>query len=97
MRDPVERILSQQRMKLRKRGELHPDAEVEQLRRAARTLQQRSSQRSDYLHTLQALSTAFSSDDLFIDLYERLFTAPVYQRLCQHLLINYKEGWETSL
>ena len=91
MRDPVERILSQQRMKLRKRGELHPDAEVEQLRRAARTLQQRSSQRSDYLHTLQALSTAFSSDDLFIDLYERLFTAPVYQRLCQHLLINYQQ------
>ncbi|MEC8213713.1 MAG: sulfotransferase family protein [Cyanobacteriota bacterium] len=91
MRDPVERILSQQRMKLRKRGELHPDAEREQLRRAARTLQQRASQRSDYLHTLQALSQAFSSDDLCIDLYERLFTENIYQRLCQHLMIDYQE------
>ena len=33
----------------------------------------------------------FFSDDLFIDLYERLFTEPIFRRLCQHLMIDYLE------
>ena len=91
LRDPVERILSQQRMKLRKRGELRPELEREQLLRASRKLKQQPSQRSDYLHTLKALQTAFSPEELFIDLYERLFTEPVFRQLCQHLMIDYLE------
>ena len=91
LRDPVERILSQQRMKLRKRGELRPELERDHLLNASRKLKQQSSQRSDYLHTLKALQTAFSPDEVFIDLYERLFTEPVFRQLCQHLMIDYLE------
>ena len=91
LRDPVERILSQQRMKLRKRGELQPELEREQLLRASRKLKKQPSQRSDYLHTLKALQTAFAPEELFIDLYERLFTEPVFRQLCQHLMIDYLE------
>ena len=91
LRDPVERILSQQRMKLRKRGELRPELERDHLLYASQKLKQHSSQRSDYLHTLKALQTAFSPDELFIDLYERLFTEPIFRRLCQHLMIDYLE------
>ena len=91
LRDPVERILSQQRMKLRKRGELQPELERDHLLYASQKLKQQSSQRSDYLHTLKALQTAFSPDELFIDLYERLFTEPIFRRLCQHLMIDYLE------
>ena len=91
LRDPVERILSQQRMKLRKRGELRPELERDHLLYASQKLKQQSSQRSDYLHTLKALQTAFSPDELFIDLYERLFTEPIFRRLCQHLMIDYLE------
>ena len=91
LRDPVERILSQQRMKLRKRGELRPELEREQLLYVSRKLKQQSSQRSDYLHTLKALQKAFAPEELFIDLYERLFTEPVFRRLCQHLMIDYLE------
>ena len=91
LRDPVERILSQQRMKLRKRGELQPELECKQLLRASQKLMQQPSQRSDYLHTLKAIQTAFSPKELFIDLYERLFTEPVFRELCQHLMIDYLE------
>jgi len=91
LRDPVERILSQQRMKLRKRGELRPELEREQLLRASRKLKQQPSQRSDYLHTLKSLQTAFAPEELFIDLYERLFTEPVFRQLCHHLMIDYLE------
>ena len=91
LRDPVERILSQQRMKLRKRGELRPELECKQLLRASQKLKHQPSQRSDYLHTLKALQTAFSPEELFIDLYERLFTEPVFRQLCHHLMIDYLE------
>jgi hypothetical protein len=91
LRDPVERILSQQRMQLRKRGELQPELEREQLLRASRKLKHQSSQRSDYLHTLKALQTTFAPEELFIDLYERLFTEPVFRQLCHHLKIDYQE------
>ena len=91
MRDPVERILSQQRMKLRKRGELQPDMERNHLLRTAHKLKQQSSQRSDYLHTLKALSQAFAPTDLFIELYERLFTEHVYEQLCSHLMVPYQQ------
>ena len=91
LRDPVERILSQQRMQLRKRGELRPELEREQLLRASRKLKQQPSQRSDYLHTLKALQTTFAPEELFIDLYERLFTEPIFRQLCHHLMIDYLE------
>ena len=89
MRDPVERILSQHRMKLRTSGNLEPDKEVEQLRSAANKLVHRQSHRSDYLSTLNVLNHAIDQQNVFIDLYERLFTEPVFSRLCQHLNIAY--------
>ena len=90
MRDPVERILSQQRMQLRKRGELQPEKEIEKLRTAANKLANQPSRRSDYLGTLNALERSIPKQHIFIDLYERLFTEPVYTRLCHHLHLSYQ-------
>ena len=89
MRDPIERILSQQRMKLRKAGTLEPENEIDQLRKAAAKLSRQQSKRSDYLSTLKNLKAAFGSDDLFVDLYENLFNKSTFQRLCDFLLIDY--------
>ena len=90
MRDPVERILSQQRMQLRKRGDLNPAQEVNHLRKAAIKLKHSPSRRSNYLQTLETLEAVFQPKEVFIDLYERLFTTPVYERLCAHLQIPYR-------
>jgi hypothetical protein len=38
--------------------------------------------RSDYGHTLRALTQVFDPSECFIDFYERLFTPASWQRLC---------------
>lgn len=91
LRDPVERVLSQQRMKLKKSGSLKPEQEVMQLRRAAAKLQKKPSQRSNYSQTLRHLYEAFDEQDILVALYEQLFTEPIFQRLCNHLNIDYIE------
>lgn len=91
LRDPVERFLSQQRMKLRKAGELEPEQELQQLQRAAQKLSKTGSRRSDHLHTLTALEHAFSRENMFIGLYEQLFSEGCYQKLCQKLRIPYQQ------
>ncbi|WP_413441936.1 sulfotransferase family protein [Synechococcus sp. MIT S1220] len=89
MRDPVERILSQQRMKLRKSNSLNPEHELDQLRTLASKILEKPSQRSNYLSTLQNIKAVFDQKDLFIDLYEKLFTETTFQALCRHLHLDY--------
>ena len=75
MRDPVERFLSQQRMQLRKRGLLTPEHEIEHLNKASLKLLKRESPRNDYPATLDALRGGLAESEIFIGLYETLFTA----------------------
>ena len=82
MRDPVERFLSQQRMQLRKRGLLKPEHEIEHLDKASLKLLKRESPRSDYPATLDALRNGFAESEIFIGLYESLFTAATHRELC---------------
>ena len=85
MRDPVERFLSQQRMQLRKRGLLTPAHEIEHLNKASLKLLKRDSPRNDYPATLDALRDGFAESEVFIGLYETLFTADNHGCLCRYL------------
>ena len=85
MRDPVERFLSQQRMQLRKRGLLTPVHEIEHLDKASLKLLKRESPRNDYPATLDALRSGLAESQVFIGLYETLFTAATHRELCRHL------------
>ena len=85
MRDPVERFLSQQRMQLRKRGLLTPAHEIEHLNKASLKLLKRESPRNDYPATLDALRGGLAESEIFIGLYETLFTAATHRELCRYL------------
>ncbi len=85
MRDPVERFLSQQRMQLRKRGLLTPAHEIEHLDKASIKLLKRESPRNDYPATLDALRGGLAESEVFIGLYETLFTPAAHQDLCRYL------------
>jgi len=85
MRDPVERFLSQQRMQLRKRGSLTPEQEIEHLDKASIKLHKRVSPRSDYAATLDALRAGLAESEVFIGLYETLFTPAAHRDLCRYL------------
>ena len=85
MRDPVERFLSQQRMQLRKRGLLTPAHEIEHLDKASLKLLKRESPRNDYPATLDALRGGLAESEIFIGLYETLFTAATHRELCLYL------------
>ena len=91
LRDPVERFLSQQRMKLRKAGRLEPEQERQQLLRAAQKLSKEGSNRSNHLKTLATLEHVFSRENMFIGLYEQLFTEGSYRNLCLKLKIPYQQ------
>ena len=98
MRDPIERIISSQRMQLRKQNQLNHDAEVDALRQLCMERPERVNLRSDYGHTLMALSQIFDPSACFIDLYERLFTPESWQRLCDVLNVPYEEpDWEQQV
>ena len=85
MRDPIERFLSQQRMQLRKRGLLTPEHEIEHLNKASIKLLKQDSPRSDYAATLDALRAGLAQSEVFIGLYETLFTPAAHRDLCRHL------------
>ena len=85
MRDPVERFLSQQRMQLRKRGLLKPEHEIEHLSKASIKLLKRDSPRSDYPATIDALRDGLATSEMFISLYETLFTPTDHRALCRFL------------
>ena len=91
MRDPIERVISSQRMKLRKRGEKDPSQEIEALRSLVNKLPKRFSIRSNYAQTLGALDEAFGHENCFISFCETLFTQKTYANLCKFLDINYQE------
>ena len=88
MRDPIERIISSQRMKLRKQGQRDTRSEVESLRK--RVAKGRGL-RSNYGQTLDALDRAFGLENCFIGLFETLFTPSSYNELCSFLTIPYVE------
>ena len=98
MRDPIERIISSLRMKLRKQNQLNHEAEVEALRQLCVEQPEMVTLRSDYGHTLRALTQVFDPSECFIDLYERLFTPASWQRLCDVLNVPYEEPeWEQQV
>jgi hypothetical protein len=98
MRDPIERIISYQRMQLRKQNQLNHETEVKALRQLCIERPVRVTLRSDYGHTLMALTQVFEPSECFIDLYERLFTPESWQRLCDVLNVPYeKPNWEQQV
>ena len=98
MRDPIERIISSQRMQLRKQNQLDHEAEVEALRKLCIERPERVTLRSNYSHTLMALQQVFDPSECFVDLYERLFTPSSWQRLCDVLNVPYEEpDWEEQV
>ena len=88
MRDPIERLISSQRMKLRKQGLRDAATEVATLRKR---VAKGSGLRSNYGQTLEALDQAFGLEHCFVGLFETLFTKPTYSELCNFLSIPYKE------
>lgn len=100
MRDPLERWLSQHRMQLRKKGQLHPNFEIEYFQNLAAKSKNTPivSLKSDYATTIEALSNSFDPDQIFIGFYEQLFSEPEYKRLCDYLHINYQAPlWDTRI
>ena len=98
MRDPIERIISSQRMQLRKQNQLNQKAEVQALRKLCVERPERVTLGSDYGHTLMALNQVFDPSECFIDLYERLFSPTSWQRLCDVLNVAYEEPeWEQQV
>jgi hypothetical protein len=95
MRDPIERLISSQRMKLRKQGRRDAASEVAALRQRAR---KGRSLRSHYGQTLEALDQSFGLDNCFIGLFETLFRAESHASLCHFLEIPYREpAWEQKV
>lgn len=91
MRDPLERIISSQRMKLRKQNCHHPEDEIKALRQLCLERPKSVALRSNYGHTLAALTNVFTPNTCFIDLYERIFREESWQRLCDLLNVPYEE------
>ena len=96
MRDPVERILSSMRMKLRKTGKLNAEAEISTLKELIQKRPERISIRSDYVHTLDSLKSAFGLENCFIGFYETIFGEENYSQLCHFLGIDYQEPQWTN-
>jgi hypothetical protein len=95
MRDPIERMISSQRMKLRKLGVRDASTEISTLRQR---VQKGRGLRSDYGHTLDALTQAFGLDNCHIGLFETLFRADTYATLCNYLQIPYQEpAWNQKV
>ena len=88
MRDPIERLISSQRMKLRKQGLRDAATEVATLRK--RVAKGRGL-RSNYGQTLDALDQAFGLEHCFIGLFETLFTETTCSELCRFLEVCYLE------
>lgn len=95
LRDPIERIISSQRMKLRKQGQRDATTEVTALRKRVGNGQ---GLRSNYNQTLEALDQAFGLEDCFIGLFETLFQQESYAALCKYLAIAYQEpDWQEKV
>ena len=91
MRDPIERIISSQRMKLRKQNIRSDKEEIEALRELAKKRPARVDIRSNYSQTLESLDRAFGLENCYIGIYETLFQKDSYEKLCLALNIPYQE------
>ena len=91
MRDPIERIISSQRMKLRKQKIRSSDAEIKALRLLAKKRPERIRIRSDYAHTLRSLNQSFGLDECHVGIFETLFKKESHAQLCDYLRIPYQE------
>ena len=95
LRDPIERIISSQRMKLRKQGQRDASTEVASLRKR---IDKGQGLRSNYSQTLEALDQSFGLEHCFIGLFETLFQQDSYAALCDYLGITYQEpDWQTKV
>lgn len=95
LRDPIERIISSQRMKLRKQGQRDAATEVASLRKR---VDKGQGLRSSYSQTLEALDQSFGLEHCFIGLFETLFQQDTYTALCDYLAIAYQEpDWQEKV
>ena len=98
MRDPIERLISKQRMKCRKSGKNDAASEIAALRHLAASRPRGATLRGDYAHTLNNLETAFGLANCFIGFYETLFTPDTFCSLCTTLRIPYTEpNWDEQV
>ena len=89
MRDPIERLLSQHRMKLRKKGKLNPQEEHQAFTKLADKLEHSASLRSDYVGTLHSLQMAFDPNNICLMLFEELFKPACHERFCHQLNVPF--------
>ena len=95
LRDPIERIISSQRMKLRKQGQRDATTEVAALRKR---VDKGQGLRSNYSQTLEALDQAFGLEHCFVGLFETLFQQDSHAALCKYLEITYQEpDWQQKV
>ena len=90
MRDPIERLLSQQRMQLRKKNKLNPTDELRAFHKLADKLEQHPSLRSDYISTLNSLNESFAKEDICLLLFEKLFDASSHHHLYEQMSLPYQ-------
>lgn len=90
LRDPIERLLSQQRMQLRKKKKLNPANELRAFHKLADKLEQHPSLRSDYVSTLHSLSESFAKEDICLLLFEQLFDTSSHHRLYEQMSLPYQ-------
>ncbi|CAK22662.1 sulfotransferase family protein [Synechococcus sp. CS-197] len=88
MRDPIERLISSQRMKQRKLGQRDAASEIAALRRRVRKA---PGLRSGYGRTLHNLNESFGLEHCYLGLYETLFQRESYAELCGFLNLPYAE------
>ena len=88
MRDPIERLISSQRMKQRKLGQRDAASEIAALRRRMRKA---PGLRSGYGRTLNNLRESFGLEHCYLGLYETLFQRESYAELCRFLSLPYSE------
>ena len=92
LRDPIERIISSQRMKLSKQGQSDATTELAALRKR---VEKGQGLRSHYNQTLEALDQAFELEHCFVGLFETLFEQASFTALCDYLEITYQEpNWQ---
>lgn len=98
MRDPIERLISKQRMKCRKSGQRDASTEITALRKLAARRPQGANLRGNYAQTLHNLDAAFGLENCFIGFYETLFTPATFSALCTALRVPYREpNWEEQV
>ncbi|MEM7547220.1 MAG: sulfotransferase [Pseudomonadota bacterium] len=94
MRDPVDRLWSQMRMRTQRRevaGLSDHEAEARAVARFEEALTKRDGwARSDYKHTIEQLSGVVPDGDVLFLFYETMFTEDVIRQVCDFLGVSYQ-------